>query len=82
MQSVLLTTSPPITIDPEVMSGVPVFHGTRVPVQTLFDYLLDDCTITEFLDNFPSVSPAAAQTVLVHAAYAVIQDASSEDSHR
>ncbi len=81
MQSVLTTASPPITIDPEVMSGVPVFQGTRVPIQTLFDYLLDDCTMTEFLDNFPSVSPAAAQTVLAHAARAVIQDATSEDSH-
>lgn len=74
MQSVFTTASPPITIDPEVMSGVPVFQGTRVPIQTLFDYLLDDCTVTEFLDNFPSVSRTAAQTVLAYAARAMIQD--------
>ncbi len=74
MQSVLTTEPLPITLDPEVMSGAPVFQGTRVPVQTLFDYLLDDCTMTEFLDNFPSVLPAAAETVLAHAARAVIQD--------
>ncbi len=73
MQSVLTTETSPITIDPEVMSGAPVFQGTRVPVQTLFDYLLDDCTMTEFLDNFPSVSPEAAQTVLRYAARAVLQ---------
>jgi uncharacterized protein (DUF433 family) len=42
--------------DPEIMSGVPVFLGTRVPVQTLFDYLMDGCSIDEFLDNFPTVS--------------------------
>ena len=31
----------PITVNPEIMSGTPVFQGTRVPVQTLFDYLMD-----------------------------------------
>ncbi len=66
MQSALTTPSLPITIDPDVMSGVTVFQGTRVPVQTLFDYLLDDCTVSEFLDNFPSVSSVAAQTVLAY----------------
>jgi uncharacterized protein (DUF433 family) len=37
------------------MSGTPVFRGTRVPVQTLFDYIADGCTLEEFLDNFPTV---------------------------
>jgi len=37
------------------MSGMVVFAGTRVPVQTLFDYLLDGYDIAEFLDQFPSV---------------------------
>lgn len=73
MQPVFTAEAPPITIDPEVMSGVPVFRGTRVPVQTLFDYLLDDCTVAEFLDNFPSVSPAAVQTMLAYAARATTQ---------
>lgn len=74
MQAMLTAEALPITIDPEVMSGVPVFQGTRVPIQTLFDYLLDDCTVTEFLDSFPGVSLGAAQTVLAYAASAVIQD--------
>ncbi|MDQ3491038.1 MAG: DUF433 domain-containing protein [Acidobacteriota bacterium] len=52
-----------ITIDPEIMSGTPVFHGTRVPVQSLFDWLETE-TLDEFLDNFPSVSRAQAIEVL------------------
>ncbi len=58
----------PITIDPNVMSGVPVFRGTRVPVQTLFDYISDGCTLDEFLDNFPTVNRADALKVLEEAA--------------
>jgi uncharacterized protein (DUF433 family) len=38
------------------MGGTPVFHGTRVPVQTLLDYLEAGDTIDEFLDGFPSVT--------------------------
>jgi uncharacterized protein (DUF433 family) len=41
---------------PEVMSGTPVFIGTRVPVQSLFDYLEGGESIDEFLRQFPSVS--------------------------
>jgi len=74
MQAMSTTALPPISVDPEVMSGVPVFQGTRVPIQTLFDYLLDGCTVTEFLDNFPSVSGTGAETVLAYAAHRVTQD--------
>ena len=42
--------------DPEIVSGTPVFVGTRVPVQALLDYLEGGETIHEFLDDFPSVS--------------------------
>ena len=42
--------------DPEIVSGTPVFVGTRVPVQALLDYLEGGETIDEFLDDFPSVS--------------------------
>lgn len=42
--------------DPEICRGTPVFRGTRVPVQSLFDYLEGGETIEEFLDQFPSVS--------------------------
>ena len=41
--------------DPEILSGTPVFVGTRVPVQSLFDYLEGGDTIDEFLRQFPSV---------------------------
>ena len=41
--------------DPEILSGAPVFIGTRVPVQSLFDYLEGGETIDEFLRQFPSV---------------------------
>jgi uncharacterized protein (DUF433 family) len=45
-----------IQSNPNIMGGTPVFRGTRVPVQTLFDYVEGGETITEFLDDFPSVS--------------------------
>jgi uncharacterized protein (DUF433 family) len=41
---------------PEIMSGMPVFVGTRVPVQALFDCLEEGGTIDEFLDSFPTVT--------------------------
>jgi len=44
-----------ITKDPDTMHGVPVFRGTRVPVQTLFDYLEGGDTLEEFLNGFPTV---------------------------
>lgn len=42
--------------DPEIMGGTPVFVGTRVPVQSLFDYLEAGDSVEEFLDAFPTVS--------------------------
>jgi uncharacterized protein (DUF433 family) len=45
-----------IVRDPDTMHGVPVFRGTRVPVQTLFDYLEGGETLDEFLEGFPTVS--------------------------
>ena len=53
-----------ISIDPEIMSGAPVFAGTRVPIQNLFDYIEGGEDIAEFLDDFPSVSKEAALAVL------------------
>ena len=53
-----------ISIDPEVMSGTPVFAGTRVPVQTLFDYIEGGVSLAEFLDDYPSVTMEAAVEVL------------------
>lgn len=53
-----------VSIDPEVMSGTPVFAGTRVPVQNLFDYMEGGDDLSEFLEDFPSVSKEAAIAVL------------------
>jgi uncharacterized protein (DUF433 family) len=53
-----------ITIDPEVMSGTPVFSGTRVPVRTLFDYLEGGDDLIVFLEDFPSVKKETALAVL------------------
>ena len=48
--------NPVISRDPEIMGGAPVFLGTRVPVQTLLDYLEAGDSIDEFLGGFPMVS--------------------------
>jgi len=53
-----------VSIDPEVMSGIPVFAGTRVPIQNLFDYIEGGDDLSEFLDDFPSVSKEVACAVL------------------
>ncbi len=53
-----------INIDPEIMSGTPVFAGTRVPIQNLFDYIEGGDDLLEFLDDFPSVTKEAALSVL------------------
>jgi uncharacterized protein (DUF433 family) len=50
--------------DPEIMSGIPVFVGTRVPVRTLFDYLAGGDSLGEFLDGFPTVSREQAVAAL------------------
>jgi uncharacterized protein (DUF433 family) len=48
----------------EVLGGTPVFAGTRVPVQTLFDYLEGGDSLDEFLEDFPAVSREHAVKVL------------------
>ncbi len=48
----------------DILGGTPVFAGTRVPVQTLFDYLEEGDTLDEFLDDFPAVSREHAVKVL------------------
>ena len=45
-----------VSVDPETMSGTPVFQGTRVPIQNLLDYIEGGSTVDEFLEDFPSVS--------------------------
>jgi uncharacterized protein (DUF433 family) len=55
-QRTFTTMKPPISAAPDVLGGTPVFPGTRVPIQTLFDYLEGGESIDDFLDGFPSVS--------------------------
>jgi len=57
-------TSNVIHSDPEILSGTPVFVGTRVPVRSLLDYLEAGDSIDEFLTDFPSVTRAQAVAAL------------------
>jgi uncharacterized protein (DUF433 family) len=58
--------------DPEIMGGTPVFVGTRVPAQSLFDYLEAGDSLEEFLDAFPTVSREQAIAALEIAREAVV----------
>ncbi len=50
--------------DPDILGGTPVFRGTRVPVESLFDHLAKSIPLDEFLDDFPTVSREQAVSVL------------------
>jgi uncharacterized protein (DUF433 family) len=49
--------------DPDIMSGIPVFIGTRVPLQTLFDYLENEEGLSEFSEDFPHLKISAIQVL-------------------
>ena len=66
---------PLITTSPERLNGTPVFAGTRVPVQTLIDYLEGGDPLEAFLDDFPSVSREHAIAVLELAKSALLEKA-------
>ena len=51
-----MTLTDIITIDPEIVSGIPVFKGTRVPIQSLFWHLEKGISIDEFLEDFSTVN--------------------------
>jgi uncharacterized protein (DUF433 family) len=53
-----------IEVNPKKMSGTPVFRGTRVPIQNLFDCLEEGETIIEFLDQFPTVTREQVNGIL------------------
>jgi uncharacterized protein (DUF433 family) len=61
--------------DPEILSGTPVFVGTRVPIQSLFDYLGGGDTLDEFLRQFPSVRREQAMAARDLAREALLADA-------
>ena len=56
-----------IVQDPDILGGEPVFRGTRVPFTALFDYLEAGDPLTEFLDDFPTVSQESAIAALEQA---------------
>ena len=61
---IMLVARDYITIDSEILSGQPVFKGTRVPVETLFDHLESGISLNEFLEDFPGVSKDQAIQIL------------------
>lgn len=63
---------PVVHSHPEILSGTPVFVGTRVPVRTLLDYLEGGDTLDDFLEDFPGVSREQAVQFLEQAAEALL----------
>ena len=63
--------------NPNILSGTPVFAGTRVPFQALIDYLEAGQPLTEFLDDFPTVTREQAIAALEEAKEALLADAHS-----
>jgi len=61
--------------DPEILGGTPVFAGTRVPVQSLFDHLAAGDSIEDFLEGFPSVRREQVVAVLEESRQAILQPA-------
>ena len=63
--------------DPEILGGIPVFIGTRVPVQNLFDYLEAGDRLDDFIDDFPTVTREQAIAALESARSALVNGAGS-----
>ncbi len=70
-------TVTPFHRDPDILGGVAVFNGTRVPIQALWDHLESGVGLDAFLDDFPSVSRAQAIALLEMAREKVEADASA-----
>jgi uncharacterized protein (DUF433 family) len=56
----------------DILGGTPVFRGTRVPIQTLFDYLEGGETLEDFLEGFPTVSRDSAVAALEEAKHLLL----------
>ncbi len=74
----MLLPDPLITSDPKRLGGTPVFAGTRVPVETLFEYLQAGDPLEEFLTQFPDVSRDHAIAVIKLAARRVVSDTATQ----
>jgi uncharacterized protein (DUF433 family) len=59
-----MSSSDLVTVDPEILSGVPVFKGPRVPVKSLFEYLERGYTVEQFVECFPSMTKEMVCKVL------------------
>jgi uncharacterized protein (DUF433 family) len=68
----MLKNSPIISASPDIMGGTPVFTGTRVPAETLLDYLKAGESIDDFLDGFPTVTREQVIALLEEAGKRVI----------
>jgi uncharacterized protein (DUF433 family) len=70
-----ISEKPVVHSDPEIMSGTPVFVGTRVPFQTLLDYIEAGQRLSDFLEDFPTVSKEQAVAALEQAKEALLDRA-------
>ena len=68
---------PAVTVNPNIMHGTPCFAGTRVAVQTLFDWLEEGSTLDYFLEQFPSVTREQALAVLEAAKRRTLEEAAA-----
>ena len=66
-----------VSISPDVMSGTPVFVGTRVPITTLFDYLKAGESVDDFLEGFPTVKREAVVSLLDEAGRRLLNHAAA-----
>lgn len=64
MYYLICVSSKVINIDPEILGGTPVFEGTRVPIESLFDHLEDGVSLDDFIEEFPTVKREQAIEVL------------------
>jgi uncharacterized protein (DUF433 family) len=72
---VVMKANSVVRIDPEIMSGTPCFDGTRVPARTLIDYLEAGDTLSDFLEDFPTVSRDQAVALLEEASQLLLSPA-------
>jgi uncharacterized protein (DUF433 family) len=69
------SSCPDVECDPDRVSGVWVFRGTRVPVAALFENLEEDASLHQFIEWFPGVTLSQARNVLEHAARSTLRAA-------
>ena len=69
--------NPVIEINPDKVSGAPLFAGTRVPIKNLFDYLEAGDTLEDFLEGFPPVTREQAVAVLPMAEQSLVKEVGS-----